>query len=323
MGYSENEITYEVDIGVIFKNKLRISPAGIDWEGKHWPLDSVTRVRWGRLINPVSGMPTCTYYVTFGNDSHCKSIRIINKATYLNFTDRLWKTVGVRILTEYLGGLRNGKKYRFVTSPLVLGHLYQIEHFFDYATVSDDGIEFEKKAGFLSSGTIIFSKWSKLSISSNEGYFLIGGISAFSYASVDNVHILEAILRLFYKHGCERLSGIFEAEKAEEKKRHAEEEQKRNEYEEQARRQAAEEHARRKAEEALVNREKMQRYFDILELPYTATLYDVKKKYKIMIKLFHPDRHSADDSVEEYASKKTKELNNAFNTLKNSYFHEK
>ena len=97
-------------------------------------------------------------------------------------------------------------------------------------------------------------------------------------------------------------------------------------YEEQARRQA-EEDARRKTEKEQTNHHnavsaEIKKCFDVFELPRSASFDDVKKKYKIMIKLYHPDRHSSDDSVKEYANKKTIELNNALNTLKTKHFNE-
>jgi len=107
--------------------------------------------------------------------------------------------------------------------------------------------------------------------------------------------------------------------------RRAEEEQTRQE---QARRRADEELTRQRAEKAKLRYEKeqarkdMQRYFNIFELPYSATFDDVKKKHRIMIKLYHPDKHSSDDNVKAYANNKAQELNNALNTLK-QHFHEK
>ena len=85
---------------------------------------------------------------------------------------------------------------------------------------------------------------------------------------------------------------------------------------EQARRKLKEEHARR----STVNDE-IRKCFDVFEMPYSATFDDVKKKYKTMIKLHHPDRHSADDSMSAYADKKTKELNSAFTMLKARHFN--
>jgi curved DNA-binding protein CbpA len=36
-----------------------------------------------------------------------------------------------------------------------------------------------------------------------------------------------------------------------------------------------------------------------------------------MIKLNHPDKHSTDDDVRDYANKRTQEINEAFSILKN------
>lgn len=68
------EITYEADIGLLFKNKLRISPDGIEWKGRRWELDSITLVRWGGTVTRHSfyGIPTdttYTYRIVFGNNS--------------------------------------------------------------------------------------------------------------------------------------------------------------------------------------------------------------------------------------------------------------
>ena len=123
------EITYEADVGAIFKDKLRISPEGIEWKGRHWELDSITRVRWGGTKHSVNGISTgTTYSIVFGNDSNYTSIELKKESTYSNFIDRLWKAVGVRLLTSYLQGLRDGKKYRFSSTVM-----------------SDHGMELERK----------------------------------------------------------------------------------------------------------------------------------------------------------------------------------
>ena len=71
------EITFEVDLGTIFKTKLRISPEGIEWKKRHWDLDSITRVRWGGTRHSVNGIPTgTTYSIFFGNDSNYASIEL-------------------------------------------------------------------------------------------------------------------------------------------------------------------------------------------------------------------------------------------------------
>ena len=191
------EITYEADIGLIFKNKLRISPEGIEWKGRRWDLESITRVRWGGTRHSVNGIPSgTTYSIIFGNGSNYASIELKKESIYSNFIDRLWRAVGVRLLTEYLKGLRNGKKYRFGS-----------------AVMSDLGMELERKKLF-SSNERVFCRWGELVIWNGAGVFCIGKkkdkklSAAFSYQDEDNIHVLEAAIRMFWKRGGDRLSSL-------------------------------------------------------------------------------------------------------------------
>lgn len=191
------EITYEADVGAIFKDKLRISPEGIEWKGHRWDLDSITRVRWGGTRHSVNGIPTgTTYSIIFGNGSNYASIELKKEATYSNFIDRLWKAVGVRLLTEYLEGLRDGKKYRFGSTVM-----------------SDHGMELERKKLF-GSNERVFCRWGELVVWNGAGVFCIGKkedkklAAAFSYQEEDNIHVLEAAIRMFWKRGGDRLSSL-------------------------------------------------------------------------------------------------------------------
>ena len=192
------EITYEADVGVIFKDKLRISPEGIEWKGNRWDLDSITRVRWGGTRHSVNGIPTGTSYsIVFGDDDfNYASIEIKKKEIYTNFIDRLWKAVGMRLLIAYLEGLRGGKKYQFGSS-----------------VVSDHGIDLERRKLF-GSNERVFCRWEELHIWDGAGFFCIGKKDdkkvsmAFSYQNEDNIHVLEAAIRMFWKKGGDRLSSL-------------------------------------------------------------------------------------------------------------------
>jgi hypothetical protein len=193
------EIAYEVDIGVIFKDKLRISTEGIDWKGRSWDLESITRLRWGGTKHSVNGIPSgTTYSVSFGNSSGYETIELKKELVYSNFIDRLWKAVGVRLLTEYLEGLRDGREYRFGS-----------------AVMSDQGMELERQKLF-DPNERIFCRWSELVIWNDAGAFCIGKkddkkLSAeLSYQEEDNIHVLEAMIRMFWKQGGEKLSGLLE-----------------------------------------------------------------------------------------------------------------
>jgi hypothetical protein len=193
------EITYEADVGAIFKDILSISPEGIEWKGRRWDFDSITRVRWGGTRNSFNGIPTgTTYNIFFGNDYDYSSFELKKQNVYSNFIDRLWKTVGIRLLTEYLVGLRDGKKYEFGSTVM-----------------SDLGMEFERMNLF-SSNQRVFCRWDELVIWDGAGVFGIRKkedkkLSAtFSYTNEDNIHVIEAAIRMFWKRGGDRLSSLLE-----------------------------------------------------------------------------------------------------------------
>ncbi|GMW00557.1 MAG: hypothetical protein AMXMBFR84_16940 [Candidatus Hydrogenedentota bacterium] len=195
----KREITYEADVGTIFKDKLRISPEGIEWKGRRWELDSITRLRWGGTRHSVNGIPTgTTYHIFIGNGSAGTSIELKKEAIYSNFVECLWRAVGVRLLTEYLEGLREGQNYRFGS-----------------AVMSDLGMELERKKLF-SSNERRFCRWNELVIWNGPGVFCIGKkedkklSESFSYQDQDNIHILEAAIRTFWKRGGDRLSNLLQ-----------------------------------------------------------------------------------------------------------------
>lgn len=193
------EITYEVTIGSVFKNKLRISPEGIVWKDHLWDLNAITRIRWWGTRHSVNGIPTgTTYCITFGNKSNYESIEVKNEKVYFNIVERLWKTVGARLLTEYLEGLRNGEKYRFGSTFM-----------------TDYGMELERVKLF-SSNERVFCRWSELVAWNGAGVFYIAKkenkklTAVFSYEEEDNIHIIETAIRMLLERGGERLSSLLE-----------------------------------------------------------------------------------------------------------------
>lgn len=191
------EITYEAEIGVIFKDKFRISPDGIEWEGKVWDLNSITRVRWGGTRHSINGLPTGTvYYIMFGNSSDYAEISLRRQDIYRNFIDKLWSAVGYRLLNNLLKGLAEGKRYRF-----------------GEAIVGDTGLVLKKRK-WIGDDERIHFLWNELFIWNGPGTFCVGNktnkkISAsFSYQEDDNIHLLEAVIRMLWKHGGNKLSSL-------------------------------------------------------------------------------------------------------------------
>ena len=58
------------------------------------------------------------------------------------------------------------------------------------------------------------------------------------------------------------------------------------------------------------------KYYANLELPYGASVSDIKKNYRILMQKYHPDRFSNDLSKKEVAERITKGLNEAYDYFK-------
>ncbi|MDL2226701.1 hypothetical protein LJB86_03485 [Deltaproteobacteria bacterium OttesenSCG-928-M10] len=192
----QREITYEANVGALFTGKLRISPDGIEWKRRRWPLDSITRIRWGGTMHSTDGIPTgTTFSITFGIRHDSTTIVLRKHTIFFNFIERLWKAVGIRLLTEHLEGLRDGKKYNFGD-----------------AVISDYGVELVRYQ--LCGNERVFYRWNDLSIWNAPGVFCIGKkndedlSTELSYQEEDNVHVIEAAIRMFWKKGGDRLSSL-------------------------------------------------------------------------------------------------------------------
>ena len=194
------EITYRAEIGVMFKDTLSISPQGVSWKGQNFPLDSITRVRWGGVSHSVNGIPTgTTYTIAFGNRSSEAVVELKKQDIYSTFIDKLWRAVCVRLLTEMLEALKEGRSL----------------HFGD-ALLHDDGITLVKRK-FLGSNEQVRCSWDRVHVWSADGSFCIGAkddkkINAgISYIHGANTHVLEQAIRMgFKKPGLRRLSELLQ-----------------------------------------------------------------------------------------------------------------
>lgn len=192
------EITYRADIGVMFKDTLSISPDGISWKGQVFPLDSITRVRWGGVRHSVNGIPTgTTYTMAFGDRRSEAVVELRKEGIYSKFIDKLWRAVCIRLLGEMLEALKDGQDL----------------HFGD-ARLHDDGITLVKHK-FLGANERVRCSWGQVQIWSADGSFCIGSKDDkktnvdISYIHVANTHILEQIIRMaFKKPGVRQLSDL-------------------------------------------------------------------------------------------------------------------
>lgn len=194
----ERDIAYQVDVGAVFKETLSISSTGISWKGKNYPLEAITRIRWGGVRHSVNGIPTGTNLtVAFGDRSSEAVVNIRRKETYGTFVDKLWRAVGVRLISEMMEDLKTGR-------TITIGA----------AVIHDDGVLLEKHK-FWGANEKVKCSWSQVKIWSADGSFCIGSKQdektyvALSYIDVANTHLLEQIIRMaFKKPGMKRISDL-------------------------------------------------------------------------------------------------------------------
>ena len=189
----EDEITYEVEIGVpLFRKKLRISPNGVEYKDKSLTLADIVGIRWGGTQKNNS----TEFSVTVRTSTDIIFIQTGNNNIYTNFIERLWKSVGVRLLTELFECTKSGRHTSFGT-----------------ARVYDTGIELSKTKLFGDDEKSFFS-WKSIKSYSQSGLLIISSIEdpkyhiQLSYELSDNVHILNTAINFLNDNNATSFSEI-------------------------------------------------------------------------------------------------------------------
>jgi hypothetical protein len=189
-------ITYRTEVGVLFKKKLSISPDGIEWNGERYPLDSITRVRWGGVRHSVNGVPTGTTYTIAVGDNKRETVIHLDGTRHQAFIERLWPAICARLMTSILRNLREGRE-------LVFGD----------ALLTDLGLTLTKHKMF-GANERVFCDWWHIQTWSRDGSFHIQSKDdkkayvTLSYLSDHNTHLLEHLIGLKFKAQDKKISAL-------------------------------------------------------------------------------------------------------------------
>ena len=194
----EKEISLDLAMGSIFKDKLSIRPDVIRFNRASLKTEEIDRVRWGVLVQYYNGIKTGSYY-TIWIGSPGRTIKIecsklfqrkeTAEQNYQLILDKLWKAVGVRLVSKTLSRLAAGEKIRY-------GQI----------VVDKNGITLPRRK-FLVGSEPYHAAWEELSISNGAGSFIIESTKEkktqvrLAYRDVHNVPILESVLRFLWKDG--------------------------------------------------------------------------------------------------------------------------
>ncbi len=212
-------ITFRAEVGLVFKDELSISPKGVTWKGKNYPLETITRVSWGGPLidgastviamddfmfsrirswfgTSVNGVTTGTNYTTIGvGDSKGSiTIELCREAAYSKFLDALWRAVCVRLIFDMLRALQEGHSFNFGEITVEDSHVTLVRH------------------KLLGANERVRLPWHDVHAWSADGSFVIGAqqdkrvYGSASYIHVWNTHILEHVIRGGFKKGVSKLS---------------------------------------------------------------------------------------------------------------------
>lgn len=191
------EITYETTLGLLFKDRLRISPQGFEWKGHTTPLKSISGLSWGGVQSQYS----TTYYIHLWTSAgNVINVELSDGQKYNEITQRLWKAVGVRLMVEFLGGLRDKTPYRFGS-----------------INVWDDGVTLPVPKLFRADNSA-FVPWRQARRATGNGSVTLTSEDntargAFDIRSTQNGPIFAACIDMLWKKGGSRMSSILGDEK--------------------------------------------------------------------------------------------------------------
>jgi hypothetical protein len=180
----ERAITYSARLGPTRSEVFRISPEGIEWQGVRWPLEAITRIRWGGIASQLSGHPQ--FLVSFGNAERSSDVIVFEPEVFTAITDRLWRAVGPRLTVEMLTRLRRGAELRF-----------------GQVTVTDTEVQVGRSRG----------PWSNVGLGSRNGHLEITlqqpyNRGSLPFLEVDNAHVLAFVLGNALEQKLDRLSKL-------------------------------------------------------------------------------------------------------------------
>ena len=195
----ERAIACDVSLGTVFNDPLRMSGKGIEWEDELWPLEAITRIRWGGVRTSTGSRVEVEYTIAWGTAGKLATVTTKDDRVYEEFTPKLWRAVGVRLFYSMLRQVREGNGVAFGD-----------------ALVKEFGIELNRHDG---PGKVSreFVPWALITVSTRNGAFHItkrdepnSVFVILPYTSTDNVHILEEAIRRFFKTPEPRLSSLLD-----------------------------------------------------------------------------------------------------------------
>ncbi len=194
-GESEPSLSYSADVGVIFRRRLEISATELVWKGCVYRFEEMVHLRWGQrsMFGLWIGAP---YVILVKTPSRCAIIKLKSAETFGAVVDRLWQSVGVRLLYEYVEQLKKGGRIAF---PGVI--------------IEDDAVTFVPRKLFGAREEATLS-WDEVRALSTDHCLIIRSKgdnerrAVLSYVKTDNIRVIEHMIGLLLASGKPSISAV-------------------------------------------------------------------------------------------------------------------
>ena len=190
-----NDVYYEREWGLIYKNRVKLTSSSFEFNGKSIPISEINQVQWGVMKVKRGGIPTNTdYCITVCSDNQTLFVSPNKKEIYYELTQKLWKAVAGQIVIKILTSLRNGQDAGF-------GEKLQ-----------DRGIHY-KQHNWFSKDVDRFYTWNEITLDYDNGDLIFLNsendvLARYSFLFSFNVPMLEAIVNSAKKKRLVRLSDL-------------------------------------------------------------------------------------------------------------------
>ena len=197
------EITWETELGLLFKDRLRISPDGIEFKSRLAPAAQIDGLAWGAVRMIVNGRDTGTnYFFRFSSPiTGVVEVTLGNEAQYQELVPRVWRAFCVPLMLQFLAKWRAGEGVRIGDHE-----------------VRDEGIVLKKSKGMFRGDEWRLFPWQSLRKSAHGGVLTFHGSpetefkGEFTYRETLNAHILDFVVERIWQGKADRLGRIFDQE---------------------------------------------------------------------------------------------------------------
>ena len=193
------ENTWETQLGLVFKDTLRISPDGIDYKGRLTPVAQIPGVAWGavRMIRNGRDAGT-TFYFRYATPNGLVDIALGDQAQYDALVQRAWRLLCVPLMLRMVERWRAGETVRIGDHE-----------------IRDDGIVLRHSRTFRADEWKAFP-WTAVRKGTHAGALNFHAAdepdfkATFAFRETLNAHILDFVVDRVWQGKADRLGRIFD-----------------------------------------------------------------------------------------------------------------